>query len=191
MHPIHDADLLLLLAITLASKRKPAAVENIAIALGTLQPRLPAEDKLLGAFARLSSHGLIVANGDSYGLSPAGESLMKSVPAKGETADRAAQLKHVLLAYEAQPTLPAVQPEAAVLSAALAAWRASLPQLTKSEQLAQRRQARFEENGAPRKAEGWRPSRPGSPRRSTGSTRTSGQAAHGGFGSPKRGARGR
>ncbi|MGC3962222.1 MAG: hypothetical protein QM803_02565 [Rhodocyclaceae bacterium] len=186
MHPIHDADLLLLLAITLASKRKPAAVEDIAIALGTLQPLLPAEDKLLGAFARLSSHGLIVASGDSYGLSAAGEALMKSVPAKGETADRAAQLKRALPTYEAEPTMAAVQPEATVLSAALEAWRASLPPPTKSEKLAQQREER-----APRKADGWRPSRPGSPRRPAGETRTPGRTTSGGFGSPKRGARGR
>ncbi|MFT4170923.1 MAG: hypothetical protein QM639_00070 [Rhodocyclaceae bacterium] len=187
MHPIHDADPLLLLAITLASKRKPAAVEDIAIALGTLQPHLPAEDKLLGAFARLSSHGLIVAGGDSYGLSAAGEALMKSVPAKGETADRAAQVKRALLTYEAEPANAAVQPEAAALSAALEAWRASLRPLTKSEQLAQQRQTRTDGEWTPRKAEGWRPSRPGSPRRSAGPAR----ATSGGFGSPKRGARGR
>lgn len=196
MHPIHDADLILLLAVTLASKRKPATVEEIALALGTLQPRLPAEDKLLDAFARLSSHGLILAHDAAFALSAEGETLMRGVPAKGETADRAAQLKRGLAAFEGAAVHPVAAPIAADLSAAIAAWRASLPPPTKSEKFAQRQEDRIAEEKARRKAEGWRPrgAMPGKPKGPGGAGKGGGRKPanpNAGFGSPKRSTRGR
>lgn len=189
MHPIHDADLLLLLAITLASKRRPAAVDDIAIALGTLQPRLPAEAKLLDAFERLTRHGLVLGGADGYALSDEGQALMRQVPAKGETAERAARLKAALATWEAGTAQAGVKPDAAVLSAAVAAWRASLPPPTKSEKVAQQRETRFQESNAKRIAEGKRP-RPPRPAEAKRPGRP-GRAANAGFGSPKRSARGR
>lgn len=170
MHPIHDADALLLLAITLASKRKPAAIDEIAIALGTLQPRLPAETKLLDAFERLSSHGLVAASEAGYALSIEGEKQMQGVSARGETAERAEQLKERLAACNAKAKHPASKPDAGALSAAIAAWRASLPPPTKSEKVAEQREVRLREENARRIAEGKPPrsAKPAGPRRFTG-----------------------
>lgn len=154
MHPIHDADVLLMLAVTLASKRKPANVEDIAIALGMLQPRLPAEAKLLDAFERLTHHGLIVASPDGFALSIEGQKQMHGLPTKGDTAERAAQVKERLTACNAGAKHPISKPDAAALSAAILAWRASLPPPTKAEKVAEQRETRFNETNAKRIAEG-------------------------------------
>ncbi|MFT3734269.1 MAG: hypothetical protein QM776_04480 [Rhodocyclaceae bacterium] len=154
MHPIHDADALLLLALALASKRKPAAVDEIAIALGTLQPRLPAEAKLLDAFARLSNHGLVIGADNAFALSETAQALMKGVKAKGEIAERLQSLKDRLAGNQLTATHPVSKPDAAALSAAIAAWRATLPPPTKAEKVAEQREARFNETNAKRVAEG-------------------------------------
>ncbi|GAA5171636.1 hypothetical protein [Viridibacterium curvum] len=177
MHPIHDADALLLLALTLASKRRPANVEEIAIALGTLQPRLPAEPKLLDAFARLSNHGLVIASLDGYALSDTAQGLLKGVKAKGEIAERLQSLKDRLAGNQLTATHPASKPDAAALSAAIAAWRATLPPPTKAEKVAEQREARFNETNAKRIAEGkppLPPKRPG-PKRPFAARKTAGK----------------
>lgn len=144
MHPIHDADVLLLLAITIASKRKPAMLDEVVVALGMIQPRLPGETKILDAFGRLSSHGLILARDEGFTLSNDAEKTMASLPKKGDTAERVHNLKEKLSAYAASATHVAVQPSAADLDAAIIAWRASLPPPTKTEVHEQRKERQKE-----------------------------------------------
>lgn len=139
MHPIFDADALLLLAITIASKRKPATLDEVVVGLAMVQPKLPAETRLLEAFTRLSRHGLISARDGGYTLCAAAEKIMMAVPKKKEFAEQAFCLKAKLAEFEAEPSEPAVQPEAADLTAAIAAWQASLPPPTKTEKFEQRK----------------------------------------------------
>ncbi|GAB4060508.1 hypothetical protein [Uliginosibacterium sediminicola] len=140
MHPIHDTDVLLLLAITLASKRKPAALDEIAVGLGMIQPRLPQEAKLIEAFARLSTYGLIALREGGYTLSIEAQKIMATVPVKGETQARIFSLKEKLASYNGTPRHDTVQPAAEELAAAISAWRASLPPPTKSERFAERKE---------------------------------------------------
>lgn len=186
MHPVYDTDPLLLLAITLASKRRPASVDEIIIAVGTLKSELPAESRLLEAFARLGAHGLIALSDAGYALSASGESLLRELPARGDADDRLFRLKHLLSEADLRPDGFVAKPDAAALAAAAAAWRASLPPPTKSEKAAQLRDSRQREGGARRREEGrWpRPARPAA------SGRRSARNPNGGFGSPKRRSRG-
>lgn len=140
MHPIHDADSLLLLAVTLASKCKPATLAEVVVCLARVQPRLPAEARLLDAFERLSRHGLIAAREGGYTLCEAAENIMRGVPRRKEIAEQLFCLKERLAQFDGKPTKPPAQPEAAELSAAIAAWQASLPPLTKTEKFELRRQ---------------------------------------------------
>ena len=133
MHPIHDTDVLLLLAVTLASKRKPATLDELVVALAMVQPRLYSEAKLQDAFARLSGHGLLLQVEGAYTLSADAQKLIASVPQKGEVKERIFRLKEKLAGYESTGSHPIAQPGAEELSAAIAAWKATLPPPTKSE----------------------------------------------------------
>ena len=174
MHPIHDADVLLLLAITLASKCKPATLAEVVVCLARVQARLPAEARLLEAFEHLSRHGLIAAQEDGYTLCEAAENVMRGVPRRKEIAEQLFCLKDRLAQFDGKPSKPPVQPEAAELAAALAAWQASLPPLTKTEKFEQRRQ----EPRDPAKRSGFnrsgmsrgKPGFPRSPRKPSGRT---------------------
>ncbi|WP_417066744.1 hypothetical protein [Niveibacterium terrae] len=169
MHPIHDADVLLLLAITLASKCKPATLAEVVVCLARVQPRLPAEARLLEAFEHLSRHGLIVAHEGGYTLCEAAENIMRGVPRRKEIAEQLFCLKDRLAQFDGKPSKPAVQPEAAELAAAIAAWQASLPPLTKTEKFELRRQEAREpakRSGPPRGKPGF----PRSPRKPSGRT---------------------
>lgn len=144
MHPIHDADLLLLQAVTLASKRRPAALDEVIVALAMLQPRLPGDAKLLDAFSRLSVHGLIVSLNGGYTLSAEAQQLIATLPIKGEPAERAHRLKEKLAGYEASQAHEVSAPTADELTAVIVAWKASLPPPTKSEMFDERKQRQRE-----------------------------------------------
>lgn len=160
MQQIHDADVLLLQALTLAAKRKPAAVNEIVLAVAMVQPRLPLESKLIEAFARLSAHGLLIAQGEGYTLSPEAERLLAGTSKKGDYAEQAYRIKEKLADFDASEQHPAVQPSAEEVSAAVLAWHASLPPLTKTEKFEQRKEKAKEITRANNKAFG----RPGRPR---------------------------
>lgn len=139
MHPVFDADALLLLAIRLAAKRKPALLDEVVIALATVQAKLPSEANLLRSFSRLTSHGLLEARDGGYTLGAQAETLIQAVPKKKEAADQIIELKRALAGFDAEANQPAVPPEAGALTQAIAAWQASLPPLTKTEKFEQRR----------------------------------------------------
>ncbi|MBS1208546.1 MAG: hypothetical protein H6R19_944 [Proteobacteria bacterium] len=160
MQQIHDADVLLLQAITLAAKRKPAAINEVVVAVAMLQPHLPSETKLREAFARLSSHGLIVAQDEGYTLSAEAERLLAGTSKKGDANERAYRIKEKLAEFDVGTAHPVVQPDDADLSAAILAWRASLPPLTKTEKFEARKEKAKEVTRANNKVFG----RPGRPR---------------------------
>jgi len=130
MHPVHDADVLLMLCITQAAKRRPAPLEEIITAGFMLQTLLPAEPKIVDAFARLGTAGLVEAHGDGYTLSKAAQALMAKIPAKAQRTERAALTKESLQAYEApEPALPAIDIPVDLMFETIAATRKANPRL--------------------------------------------------------------
>lgn len=99
MHPIHDSDVLLLLATTLSAKRKPAQLGEIIAAIELLHGAIPAESKLGDAFYRLATHGLIVAEGDSFTLTPDAQKIMATQPKRGAMGEHILSLKEKLAGY--------------------------------------------------------------------------------------------
>lgn len=125
MHPIHDVDVLLLLACSLAAKRRPADATGIMAAIDLVQGNIPAEDKLVDAFARLGRAGLIVGQEGAFSLTAAAESLIGSLPKKGENDQRLFELRGLLGAYQPASEAPAIEVSAESLRAALLAHRAA------------------------------------------------------------------
>ena len=129
MHPVHDLDPLLLLAIALASKRKPADLVEIVAALNLVQGaegKFPPEVKFVEAMQRLSVHGLVEATGDAYALSAAAQTIVAGVPRKGEPAEQAFYLRDQLARYTAKERHAPVAVDEAQLAAAIAAHKTLL-----------------------------------------------------------------
>jgi hypothetical protein len=125
MHPIHDVDVLLLLACSLAAKRRPAETTGIMAAIDLVQGNIPAEEKLVEAFARLGRAGLLIESEGGVALTPAAEDLIRILPRKGENDQRLFELRGLLGAY--QPATEGVEINIAgeALRAAMLAHRAS------------------------------------------------------------------
>ena len=122
MHPIHDADVLLLLAMAIASKKRPAELFEIMAAADLIQGFIPAE-KLGGAFHRLSTQGLICEAEGRYALTPQAQEVVSGQPRKADMAARIAGLKEKLAAYTPKGEHAAILLGAEQLGAAIVAHR--------------------------------------------------------------------
>lgn len=119
MSPLHDVDVLLLLATSLAAKRRPAETGEIVAAIDLVNGNVPGEEKLAEAFARLGTAGLLVAAAGGIGLSPAAEGLIEILPRKGDHAQRLFELRGLLGAYRPAEEAPAITVAAADLGVQL------------------------------------------------------------------------
>lgn len=125
MHPIHDVDVLLLLACSLAAKRRPAEPSGLMAAIDLVQGNIPAEEKLAEGLARLGNAGLLLERDGGLALTPAAENLIRQLPRKGENDQRLFELRGLIGAFT--PAVAGVEiliaPE--TLRAAMLAHRAS------------------------------------------------------------------
>lgn len=129
MHPVFDLDPLLLLAIALAAKRKPADLAGIVAALNLVQEaggKFPPAGKLVEAMQRLSVHGLIDEAGGAYALSAEAQKIVAGLPRKGEAALRVFSCKDQLAHYNARERRAPVPVDEAQLTAAIAAHKSLL-----------------------------------------------------------------
>lgn len=124
MHPVHDVDALLLLAIALASKRRPAEPVDIVAAIDVLRGEVPDATELSEAFFRLAAHGLIVEMEGCFALTPDAQKLIAALPRKAASAEQMAAVRSRLSACmpQAENACVAVTPEQ--LRAAILAHRA-------------------------------------------------------------------
>ncbi len=88
MYPIHDTDAQLLLATLIAAKRRPATLEEIIAAAEFMGCPVTAPKAWETAFERLSTHGLLVAEGEGFTLAPAAQTMATGLPKKAETDER-------------------------------------------------------------------------------------------------------
>lgn len=99
MYPVHDVDAILLLSLSVASKRRPADLVEIFTAIDLAQTAIPSASKLSDAFARLSAYGLIVEIDGGYSLSADAQQMMASQRKKDDTARKILRLKEHLADY--------------------------------------------------------------------------------------------
>lgn len=125
MHPIHDVDVILLLATTLASKRRPAALDEIMAAADLIQDAIPSAPKLGEAFGRLTAQGLLSAVEGRFTLSAEAQQIMSGQRRKADTAERIFVVKERLAAYQPTGEHQPVKPTPEQLQAALLAYRAA------------------------------------------------------------------
>ncbi|NMG42956.1 hypothetical protein GPA22_04320 [Aromatoleum toluvorans] len=125
MHPLHDIDALLLLALALASKRRPAELVEAIAAVDLLHGAIPPEAKLADSFQRLSANGLICAEEGRFSLNAASQAIVTGLPKKADTAERIFEVRQRLGAHVAQGEQAAAVPTVEQLNAAILAHRAS------------------------------------------------------------------
>lgn len=125
MHPIHDVDVLLLLAISLAAKRRPAEPAEIMAAIDLIQGNIPAEEKLSDGLSRLGRHGLVDGSEGRLALTAAAEKMVEALPRKGEAEERLRDLKRLLAAHGSAGDGAAIEMAPEQLRAAILAHRAA------------------------------------------------------------------
>ncbi len=108
MFPVYDVDAFLLLAMSLASKRRPADLAEMIAAGDLIQGAACSELDLSEAFHRLSVHGLICAADGGYALTPDAQGLLV-VRKKADAHERVAAIKEKLAAYNPKGEYPPVQ----------------------------------------------------------------------------------
>lgn len=96
MYPVHDVDAILLLAMSLASKRRPAELVEIIAAAELSQGVIPAETKLSDSFYRLSEYGLICAQDGGYALTPNAQQILSGHAKKAKSQERIYDIKESL-----------------------------------------------------------------------------------------------
>ncbi len=127
MHPIHDVDVLLLLAAALASKRRPAELVEIMAATDLIHGSIPLDVDLAAAFLRLSTQGLIAEEAGRFRLTPAALQIMASLPRKKlETEARLSVIREQLAGYAPSGEAAAIPLTTEQLTAAILAHRTFL-----------------------------------------------------------------
>lgn len=127
MHPIHDVDALLLLALALSAKRRPAELVEVMAATDLIQQSIPPELKLVDAFARLAVHGLIGEADGGFTLTPEAQKIMGSLSRKKlETEERIFNVREKLAGYNAQGEHATILLTEEQVAAAIAAHRAAV-----------------------------------------------------------------
>lgn len=124
MHPIHDIDALLLLAVGLASKRRPAELPEVVAATELIKGAIPAASKLAEAFTRLSAHGLLCESEGRFALTAAAQTIVTGLPKKADSDERVFAVKQKLFGYEATAEHPPIEMSEAQVVEAVATHRA-------------------------------------------------------------------
>lgn len=128
MQPVHDVDVITLLAILLAAKRRPAELVEIVAAAEFIQGAqgtLPSVVKLKAAFARLAGNGLIAAADGGYTLTPAAQKAIAGGRRNATTSERLFAIKEKLGAYTPAGEHAAIDVSEAQLNGAIAAHKAA------------------------------------------------------------------
>lgn len=125
MHPIHDVDVLLLLATALASKRRPAELVDIMVAADLIQGSIPPAAKLVESFHRLSMHGLLQEGDGGFALTPEAQNIMAGQRRKADLADRVFVIKEKLAGWNPVGEFAPIRLTEEQLNAAIGAQRTS------------------------------------------------------------------
>ena len=125
MRPAPDVDVSILMAVALASKRRPANLIEIVAAADLVQGFVPYADKLGAAIQWLSAMGLVSAESKGYTLTPAAQLIMKGQPKKAEMEARLVAIRGKLDAYVPPQEYPSILLSDEELTAIIKAYKAS------------------------------------------------------------------
>jgi len=125
MHPVHDIDVVLLLALALSSKRRPAELAEIVAAAEVVDSVIPSNLQLIDSFAKLARHGLISALDGGFSLTQEAQAVMTGASRTSNTSRRIASIKEKLVIHETTTEHAPILLSAKEVSAAILAHRAA------------------------------------------------------------------
>lgn len=125
MYPVHDVDAILLLAMSLAAKRRPAELVEIIAAADLAQGAIPPETKLSDSFYRLSEYGLICAQDGGYTLTPDAQQILSAHAKKAKTPERLRDIKENLADFHLNGEHAIILLTVEQIAAAIAAHQAT------------------------------------------------------------------
>ena len=125
MYPVHDVDAILLLAMSLAAKRRPAELVEIIAAADLTQGAIPPETKLSDSFYRLSEYGLIFEQDGGYALTPDAQLMLTGHAKKALAPERIYDIKEHLADYHLNGEHQIILLTVEQISAAIVAHRAT------------------------------------------------------------------
>ena len=120
-----DIEAGVLMAVTLAAKRRPAPLQEVVAAADLVLGMVPYADKLAAAVERLSGRGLIAATEEGFVLTPAGHDMMARQPRKARQEELLAALKDELAAWRRRAAATAILLDAVQLGTAIRAHQAT------------------------------------------------------------------
>jgi hypothetical protein len=118
-----DVDALLVLAISLAAKRRAAELVDILAAAELLHGSIPGETRLLQSLLRLGERGIICEVDGAYALTPAAQAEFARQTKKTDTEIRLASVKSILGDFPAQDAQPPLTVTPKAISSAVLAHR--------------------------------------------------------------------
>lgn len=126
MYPVYDDDAALLLSLTVAAKRRPAALDEIITALAMAQHgEIPAKSKLVDAFARMGVCGLIAEAEGGYTLTAKAQAMLTGLRAKDDSTARLTRIKQQLADFDAKDKHPSIRVTQEQLLAAIQSYKAA------------------------------------------------------------------
>ncbi|HEX5363430.1 MAG TPA: hypothetical protein VFW59_04125 [Gallionella sp.] len=125
MYPVHDIDAILLLALSRASKRRPAELVDILAAADLDQGVTPNEIKMIDSFYRLSEYGLIREVDGGYTLTEEGEQITSHRRKNSVPLKRIFEIKERLADFNLNGEHAVILLDAKKLSAAVLEHRAA------------------------------------------------------------------
>lgn len=123
MHPVHDVDAILLLSLSVAAKRRPADLIEIATAIALAQGAIPAAPLMSESFARLSVCGLVIFMDGGLALSADAQAMMVSLRRNDGIEKKRSRILELLAKYPCKDEHDCIQVEEAQLVAAVKASR--------------------------------------------------------------------
>jgi hypothetical protein len=123
MDGLHDVDVIVLMATTLSSKRRPAELLEILAAADVLQGFVPSADKLGEAIECLSSLGLITEAEGGFTLTEIALASMAKLHKKADTEESIIAIKADLAACSTSTIFPAAKVTKDQLDAAVKAYK--------------------------------------------------------------------
>jgi hypothetical protein len=125
MYPVHDVDAILLLALSLAAKRRPAGLVGIIAAAELTQGAIPPETKLSDSFYRLSEHGLISEQDGGYTLTPDAQRILSGHAKKAKSQERIYDIKENLADFHLKGEHPVILLTVEQIAAVIAGHQAA------------------------------------------------------------------
>lgn len=148
MPPFQDLDALMLLAMMLAAKRRPAALAEVIAALDLLEGGLPPQVHIGKSFARLSEGGLLREEEGGFALTAAAETLVTGLKKRSDTAARIQVLRERLANHAPDAPAAPIALSPKQLGDAILAFRAA-EKSSKHTLMAERPQPAAQDKGKP------------------------------------------